>query len=377
MIAMHCFVATCHTALALAFATTRTDDASRSIQLLQSRGLVRYGVDSTFNLKLENEVVRRVRELQSLQKTLQAKARDLRAIETRSRQLHDKRNTLIRNRMPLNRDLGNARSVEENNRIVAMLNHLTDQINLIDAETALAAERIRKNQEEASRARNDFLKLTGELRMLVGKTDKAYEELKKDGEVLSALERMNAESSKTFKIAPSRGYVAAVRLLASFERSIDSDAVSLTEQNGIYFVETLLNEELGLRMVFDTGASLVALPASVADRLGMRPTDADANITVVIGDGSKVKAKIMRLKSLRVGKCKLDDVECVVMPATLPNAPALIGGSFLNQFTHKLDPAAGRLTLSRIVDEDNGKEIPAAKKNPTTKKSRNRKREAD
>ena len=44
------------------------------------------------------------------------------------------------------------------------------------------------------------------------------------------------------------------------------------------------------------------------------------------------------------------DVRCVVMPPEYADAPALLGGTFINRFGYKIDTGTGTLTLHRLDD---------------------------
>lgn len=61
------------------------------------------------------------------------------------------------------------------------------------------------------------------------------------------------------------------------------------------------------------------------------------------------------LKTVRVGRFTVDDVTCVVLQKGLPNAPLILGGSFLNHFIVKLDPASNELHLTQVNDEPQAK----------------------
>jgi aspartyl protease family protein len=79
--------------------------------------------------------------------------------------------------------------------------------------------------------------------------------------------------------------------------------------------------------VVDTGASVVALPAADAERIGLKYRGG-ARSTVHTANGP-VTAYQVRFDSVRVGGIELQGVEGVVIESGLP--VALLGMSFLNR----------------------------------------------
>jgi aspartyl protease family protein len=137
-------------------------------------------------------------------------------------------------------------------------------------------------------------------------------------------------------------------MLEKLEALVLTDQIQLTRGRGTYDIEVILNGKYTKTFVFDTGASNVSIPEALANEIGLK---ADANtqtINVHIADGSSVPGKLMKIESIRVGKFVVENVDCIVMP--LRDAPALLGGAFLNNFNYKLDPNTSKLELSKIGD---------------------------
>ena len=115
-------------------------------------------------------------------------------------------------------------------------------------------------------------------------------------------------------------------------------------------VDVLLNGE-HFMMGLDTGASAVTLPAEVAAKLNIAPGEQDPTVQMQLADGNTIEGKQMTLKTVRVGRFTVPDVTCVVLQKGLPEAPLILGGSFLNHFIVKLDPAANELRLTQIKED--------------------------
>jgi aspartyl protease family protein len=79
----------------------------------------------------------------------------------------------------------------------------------------------------------------------------------------------------------------------------------------------------------DTGATLVALNASTARRVGVSVGPADFNHQVNTANGP-VKVALVRLSSLQIGKIALDDVDAVIIDDRSLGTN-LIGMSFLKR----------------------------------------------
>lgn len=84
-----------------------------------------------------------------------------------------------------------------------------------------------------------------------------------------------------------------------------------------------------VQAVIDTGATLVAMNASTARRVGISITPADFKYTVETANG-KAKAAAARIDSLQIGKIAIDDVDAIVLQDDALK-DTLIGVSFLNR----------------------------------------------
>ena len=102
------------------------------------------------------------------------------------------------------------------------------------------------------------------------------------------------------------------------------------DASGHYFAEGAVNGS-PMRFVVDTGATVVALPASEADRIGLKYRGAARGVTQTAN--GPVAAYQVRLDSIRVGSIELQGVEAIVIESGLPLP--LLGMSFLNRMEMK------------------------------------------
>ena len=120
-----------------------------------------------------------------------------------------------------------------------------------------------------------------------------------------------------------------------------SETVELRKEGGIYWVDVTFNGKVTKPLAFDTGASSVVLPASLAAAIGLKPGKDDPTVRTQVADGSIVEAKRMTIPSVRVGKFTVQDVVCIVMPADKEDVSPLLGQTFLKNFTHQFSGETG------------------------------------
>ena len=97
--------------------------------------------------------------------------------------------------------------------------------------------------------------------------------------------------------------------------------------DGHYWAEALV-EGRSMRMLVDTGASVVTIDRAHADKIGIHvaPRDFTRSLTTASG---QIKAAPVVLTSLKVGGVQIEQVEALVVDAALP-AP-LLGMSYLGR----------------------------------------------
>jgi aspartyl protease family protein len=97
-----------------------------------------------------------------------------------------------------------------------------------------------------------------------------------------------------------------------------------------------------LRMLVDTGASVVALTHEDAFKAGLKPSSRDPVRRFETANGV-VEARVIRIPEMSVGDIVVRDVEAVVMPPGRL-ATSLLGMAFLRRLK-SFEVSAGRLTL--------------------------------
>jgi aspartyl protease family protein len=139
------------------------------------------------------------------------------------------------------------------------------------------------------------------------------------------------------KPAPSQSRPADPNALPTSERVL----VLQADGRGHFLLHPQI-DGLTVRMLVDTGASIVALTAEDAAKAGIRPGPAAYDRLISTANGTVMVAPT-RIRELRVGDISVRDVEAVVLPPGRLGT-SLLGMSFLRRLKG-FDMAGGRLTL--------------------------------
>jgi aspartyl protease family protein len=110
---------------------------------------------------------------------------------------------------------------------------------------------------------------------------------------------------------------------------------------GHFYVESTVNGSQ-MRMMIDTGATVVALTKDDARRIGFYPSSSDFNLTISTANGN-VRAAPVVLKEVTIGEISVRNVVAVVQPDNLMRE-SLLGMSFLSKLSH-FEISGGRLVL--------------------------------
>jgi aspartyl protease family protein len=125
-----------------------------------------------------------------------------------------------------------------------------------------------------------------------------------------------------------------------------SEPLSVTlaaDSYGHFLVEPIING-IRLRMLVDTGATLVVLAREDAHRIGINPLPSDFRATVSTANGSVLVAPVL-LKEVRVGELSVRDVPAAVFPDNRLQV-GLLGMSFLSKLS-RFEVAGARLVLKQ------------------------------
>ena len=195
-----------------------------------------------------------------------------------------------------------------------------------EVETALAA------------ATQAYIQHILDTRRAADEVTKDYKEFADDLEITASLTELSRADEKPHTLGPSRRFLRAVEHLQRLEKAVHSEQISLRRRAGTFLVPVNFNGKVTRELVFDSGASAVSLPAALAAEIGLTPSPTDPTTHVWLANGGVIQATVMTIPLTRVGTFEAKDVRCIVLPPEYKNAPALLGGSFLNRFGYRTTP---------------------------------------
>jgi clan AA aspartic protease (TIGR02281 family) len=341
-------------------------------ELLREKSLRKSG--STYVLAAEAEVQKRLSEARAAYRQMVNALARQQAYDQGLRENQQAIRMLTEQRIGLNQQLSQAANASENNQLVALVNGVTDRLNLLNQQQGDAGAK-QQVDAEAARRREAYVQAVLDLRQLVDAATANYATLAGDSGVKDALEKVNRRTKARSALGPSRTFLANVALLEKAEASVLSESVDLRKEGGIFWVDVTFNGRLTRPMAFDTGAADVVLPAELAAQIGLRPGKDDPVVRCRVADGSIVEARQMTVPSMRVGKFTVKDVPCIVMPADKKNVPPLLGQTFQRNFLLKFSPDSGSLVLSK-VEAPEAAGTPAKPKAKSSVRSSTTKRQA-
>ena len=126
-----------------------------------------------------------------------------------------------------------------------------------------------------------------------------------------------------------RGQAQAAPVLAVSTPATGAPAQVLKAADGHYWADAVI-EGRAVRVMVDTGASVVALTREDAARLGLELTADDFSGAVVTASGA-VRAAPVELQAVAVAGARVDRVEALVVEAGLPHS--LLGMSYLGRLS--------------------------------------------
>lgn len=119
----------------------------------------------------------------------------------------------------------------------------------------------------------------------------------------------------------------------SHRRSHGATTVPLTKEDGVYYLTVKIND-VPMKFIYDTGASIISLSATEAMFLIKQGTITEDDLigTELVYDaqGDATESLMVRLKKVEIGDLVLENVEASIVDNQV--APLLLGQSALSQF---------------------------------------------
>jgi clan AA aspartic protease (TIGR02281 family) len=108
-------------------------------------------------------------------------------------------------------------------------------------------------------------------------------------------------------------------------------------------VNVRLNDRVVAPFYVDTGASDISIPKAVGDRLGV-VTPSNMRMATEITASGAIQVPVITLESVQLGGARVPNLLATINPML---EVGLLGGSFFNNFSYSVDPAAGVILLRR------------------------------
>jgi aspartyl protease family protein len=121
-----------------------------------------------------------------------------------------------------------------------------------------------------------------------------------------------------------------------------SHQVALSADGGGHYLADATINGISVRVMVDTGATIVALTSETARRLGINPAQSSRHVMMSTANGV-VSAAVVTLGQVRVGDVDVYDVEAAVLPGDALDIN-LLGMSFLSKLS-RFQSAGGQLVL--------------------------------
>jgi clan AA aspartic protease (TIGR02281 family) len=344
----------------LAFLSVQRTRAADYADALKNAGLSKSG--EVYLLADETTAIAKMKDLRTtkVQADKESKARKVlefqiaakkKILKDNDKEWHD-----LESRLSVITDVG------IHNRVVTRMNRL-----VVEQKQAMSDEKDLEEQaqKQSITAKTQFVDDMATLAPIMDAVAAKYKTLAADTAINAAIAKARSSTGDTkIALGPSLQFVTDQADLKKWQSEIESEAIPIRDEHGIHIVDVLLNGEHFL-MGIDTGAAYMSLSGDAADKLNIALDDKAPVVHLQLADGHIAEGRIVSLKSVRVGRFTVEEVPCVVMDKSLTDAPLLLGGSFLNHFIVKLDPAAGELRLTQIKSEGGAKVNPLSASDKT------------
>lgn len=255
----------------------------------------------------------------------------------------------------LNTQLAGAASVAENNRLAGAINATVSEIQEQEEKSTECGKRLKECRENAAKIRDEFVEELQKMRTQSEEVTEKWTALAADPAVKEALESVNKALSTKFTLQPATSFAANLKQLKTIEDAVKSDSIKLDNERNSLWVNVMINDKHKNRMIVDSGASTLSISDKMARGMGIKADAGGTPVRVSLADGRTVPGTMVKLDSVKVGKFTVQNVECCVLGADAPDAPPLLGMSFLGQFKFEVDANQAELKLLKV---DSGEPVP-------------------
>jgi aspartyl protease family protein len=302
----------------------------------------------------EPALARKLRDIAKLKRDLQERRRSIANLDQGQAQTRQLITALRQQQLQLNIQLANVApgDVTGNNRTVAAINAINQQGELLSEQLRQAEQQRSKERTALIGAEDQYLESIAESQAMADSIQQAYESLSSDETRKSAVLDLWEATDHRFSAAPTGALKRQFESLRKLAAALISEKIQgRAEGNTLIVPVKLVDADEPVEMVVDSGASLISLPANIADAAGISiPADAD-EVVLSLADGRRIPARLVTLQRVRVGPFEARDVEAVILSPEAGDAPPLLGMSFLGRYNFRINAADKSLSLVDVATE--------------------------
>ncbi|MCM2374863.1 retropepsin-like aspartic protease family protein [Aporhodopirellula aestuarii] len=242
--------------------------------------------------------------------------------------------------------------ITSNNRIVALINAIRSQTVELRKQLNAQQDVVRAARSKLNQSEEKYAEAIFQARKRVNELSQTITSRLKAPQVQIAIDVVHANFEVPKEIDATSILRTLDNRLREFEKEVFQETIPLdVGANGSLFTMVSVNQQ-AIRMVIDSGATLITLPADVAQKLQVTIPDDAPVVPLVLANGGKINGRRVLLETVRVGQFEAKNVAAVVLEPIAANAEPLLGLSFLDRYKFELDSSAKTLGLLRIEESD-------------------------
>ncbi len=242
--------------------------------------------------------------------------------------------------------------VTKNNRVAGLINASVARIRLLRKQRDEHQKVVEAARAQLNTAEEEYSESVFQVRKQVDAVRAAIDKQMQDDQVQIAMAVMHTNFDVSAEIDGEQVLDAIESRLRDFEKEVVQENIALeSSRGGVFFVMASVNQH-PVRMVIDSGATHVLLPADAAAEMEVDvPSDAPV-FSVTLGNGETTTGRGTVIASVRIGQFEAKDVAAVVLDPTDQKVTPLLGMSYLNRYRFELDSPGKTLGLTRVDQSD-------------------------
>jgi len=243
-----------------------------------------------------------------------------------------------------------AGNVIANNRIVAMINATNAKTKALTKDLEKLKEELAKKRSALSDVESSYAEKVLQARERFNTMQRELESQLEQEPVKIALQVMHTNFGSPERPELDSITAALDRRIERIEADVFRESIPLQQEQGSLYADVVIGKTT-LRMVVDSGATLLSLPHQTAVKLGIELPANARELRLVLADGRTIPAKAVTIPKVRVGQFEVENVETAVLDPVADQAEPLLGMSFLGEFKFEIDTSEKTLKLLRIESQ--------------------------